>query len=122
MTIGENIRRFRNAAHETQEQLAKALGDYTSNAVSQWENDRAVPRMGAIEAMASHWHVSKAQIVDETTVTLITVNTPEERTLLLSYRDLDATGRQKLIEYANDLLSSGRYARGEGEGDSLLTA
>lgn len=122
MTIGQNIKRLRKAHHETQEALGKALGEYTSNAVSQWENDRAVPRMGAIEAMAAHWGVSKAQIVDETAIALLAVNTPEERTLLLSYRDLDETGRSKLIEYANDLLSSGRYARGEGTSDSLRSA
>ena len=34
-------------------------------AVSQWENGRAVPRMGAVQAISDHFNISKSEIIDE---------------------------------------------------------
>lgn len=34
-------------------------------AVSQWENGRAVPRMGAVQRIADHFGVSKGAVIDE---------------------------------------------------------
>ena len=47
----------------TQEEFGKIAG-VSSMAVSQWENDRSVPRMGAIEAIAEHLKISKGEIID----------------------------------------------------------
>lgn len=123
MTIGRNIRRLRRAHGETQEQLGEVL-EVSGNAVSQWENDRATPRMGVIERMAMHWRVQKSDILDEvrTVQTLVMVQSPEERDLVLSYRDLDDEGRSKLLDYAHDLISSGRYVRKAGDGTPLQSA
>lgn len=123
MSIGRNIHRLRKAHGETQEQLGEVL-EVSSNAVSQWENDRAVPRMGVIERMALHWKVQKSDIIDEvhSVQTLVIIQTPEERDLVLSYRDLADTGRAKLLDYAHDLISSGRYVREAGDGSPIQTA
>lgn len=64
MTIGENIRRLRTNAGMTQEEFGRIAG-VSAMAVSQWENDRAVPRMGAVEKIASSLKVSKAAVIDE---------------------------------------------------------
>lgn len=48
MTIAENIRRIRRAAGMTQDEFGRLAG-VSSMAVSQWENGRAIPRMGAVE-------------------------------------------------------------------------
>lgn len=51
MGIAENIKRLREAHDMTQEEFGKIAG-VSAMAVSQWENGRAVPRMGAVEKLA----------------------------------------------------------------------
>jgi repressor LexA len=64
-TIAENIKRVRTrTANMTQAEFGKLAG-VSSMAVSQWENGRAVPRMGAVERIAAALHISKSEIVDE---------------------------------------------------------
>lgn len=64
MTIGKNIKRLRSRYGLTQEELG-VIADVSSMAVSQWENDRAVPRMGAVQAIADHFKIPKSEIIDE---------------------------------------------------------
>lgn len=64
MSIGKNIQRYRNIKGLTQEELGKAVG-VSSMAVSQWENDRAVPRMGSIERLSNTLGVTKSQLLDD---------------------------------------------------------
>lgn len=66
MGIAENIRRLREAHDMTQEEFGK-IADVSSMAVSQWENGRSVPRMGAIQSLADYFHVSKGDILDDET-------------------------------------------------------
>lgn len=64
MTIGKNIRVLRDRKGLTQEELGKAVG-VSSMAVSQWENGRAVPRMGSIERLADVLEVSKSVLIGD---------------------------------------------------------
>lgn len=120
MSIGDNIKLLRHRNHETQKQLGEALG-LSEMAVSQWENGRAVPRMGSIERMAVHWQVTKSEIVggaDEVKVPLPSL-TMREVSLILIYRELDDAGQLKLLDFADDLRLSGKYkSDGCDEGDT----
>ncbi len=65
MTIAANIKRVRTTvAKMTQEEFGKIAG-VSSMAVSQWENDRAVPRMGAVEKIATALNIPKSEIIDD---------------------------------------------------------
>ena len=64
MTIGKNIKRLRELSGLTQEELGKQVG-VSSMAVSQWENDRAVPRMGTIEKLAQVLKTTKSSLIDD---------------------------------------------------------
>lgn len=64
MTIGENIRRLRTERDLTQEEFG-AIAGVSAMAVSQWENGRAVPRMGAVQRIADHFNISKSEVIDE---------------------------------------------------------
>ena len=64
MGIGDNIRKIREAHGLTQEEFGK-IASVSSMAVSQWENSRSVPRMGAIQAIADYFHISKGEILDD---------------------------------------------------------
>lgn len=63
MTIGKNIRRIRTSNDLTQEEFG-AIAGVSSMAVSQWENDRAVPRMGAVQLISDYFSIPKSEIID----------------------------------------------------------
>jgi repressor LexA len=63
MSIGENIKRVRERHDLTQEEFGK-IADVSPMAVSQWENDRAVPRMGAIQRISDYFGIQKSEIID----------------------------------------------------------
>lgn len=62
MTIGGIIRQLRESRGLTQDQLGEQLGVGPS-AVSAWENDVKVPRMGVVEKMAAYFSVEKSYIM-----------------------------------------------------------
>ena len=60
--IGKNIKRLRENADMSQEQLADRIGK-TRSAVSQYEAGKIVPRMGVIEDIAAVFSISKTEII-----------------------------------------------------------
>ena len=67
MTIGERIKALRERHGLTQLQLGNIAG-VSDKAVSTWEKDANVPRMGPLQRMADYFNVSKSYILgdDET--------------------------------------------------------
>lgn len=65
MTIAENIKKIREQYGLTQAELGEIAG-VSDKAVSTWENGTAEPRMGSIQKIAEHFHISKGSIVDDT--------------------------------------------------------
>lgn len=63
MTVGENIKRIRMQHDMTQEEMGKIAG-VSAMAVSQWENDRAVPRMGAVQRIADYFGMKNGDVID----------------------------------------------------------
>lgn len=65
MAIGDNIKALRTQHGMTQLELGRIAG-VSDKAVSSWESGLSIPRMGAIEKMASYFHVPKSIIIDGT--------------------------------------------------------
>lgn len=63
MGVGENIKRIRTQHDMTQEELGRIAG-VSAMAVSQWENGRAVPRMGAVQRIADHFGMKNGEVID----------------------------------------------------------
>ncbi len=63
MAIGDNIKYLRVSHGLSQADLGKIAG-VTDKAVSTWEKGDKIPRMGAIERMASYFGVTKGYIID----------------------------------------------------------
>lgn len=63
MSIGENIKRFREAQGLTQEELGKIAG-VSFQAVSMWERDEREPRMGVIQKIADYFGIKKSHILE----------------------------------------------------------
>lgn len=64
MSIGQNIRRLRESHGMNQTQLAEIAG-VTDKAVSTWENDLKIPRMGAIQRIADYFGLLKSDIIED---------------------------------------------------------
>lgn len=80
MSIATNIKRLREIFDLTQADLAEVAG-VTKNAVSQWENGRAEPRMGAIERMAACYGITKSHIIEDGGMDLIDPVTRKPRNM-----------------------------------------
>lgn len=64
MSIGNNIKQLRLKHGLDQVQLGEIAG-VTDKAVSSWENNISVPRMGAIEKMATYFGIKKSDIIED---------------------------------------------------------
>lgn len=67
MGIAENIKRLRQEAGMSQAEFG-AIAGVTDKAVSTWETGAKEPRMGAIQKIADHFHVSKSDIIEDADV------------------------------------------------------
>ena len=64
MSIAENIRRLRQRHGLSQAEFG-AIAGVSDKAVSTWETGAKEPRMGAIQKLADHFHISKSDIIDD---------------------------------------------------------
>lgn len=64
MSIGNNIKQLRLKYGLDQVQLGEIAG-VTDKAVSSWENNISVPRMGAIEKIATYFGIKKSDIIED---------------------------------------------------------
>lgn len=64
MSIGKNIKHLRESRSLTQSELAEIVG-VSNKAVSTWENDIKIPRMGAIQKMSDYFGVHKSRIIED---------------------------------------------------------
>ena len=62
MSIGKNIKRLRENNNLTQKELAEISG-VTDKAVSMWEKDERVPRMGALQKIADRFEMKISDIL-----------------------------------------------------------
>lgn len=89
MGIGNNIKKVRTDNNLTQEEFAKRLG-VTFSAISQWETNRAAPRMGMVQKISDLFGVSKADLIadDATPIPPLHKLTPVASTATLPLRTL----------------------------------
>ena len=57
IAIGQNIKRVRKAAGETQQQLGEAVG-VVQQSVAAWESDRCMPDVQSLANIAKHYNIS----------------------------------------------------------------
>lgn len=95
MSIGKNIKYLRESHGLTQVELGDIAGT-TDKAVSSWENDSRMPRMGAIEKLSQYFNVSKSAILDDDPTTV--------KKLTAANRDSELSAKkQALIERIKSL-------------------
>lgn len=117
MTKGERIKHLREQYKMTQDELAKSL-DTTKQTIYKYENDiiTNIPS-DKIMLLSKLLRTTPAYIMgwtDDPTVPDQEKQTdPKKERLISSYCQLNEEGKEKLIDYADDLVSSGKYKKGD---------
>lgn len=113
MGVRENIIRLRKLTGVTQDELGRIAG-VSRSAVSLWEIGDSEPRMGAVQSIADHFRIRKANIIEDGGMDNIAVSvtgslyestdsdaiTADERRLLDLFRECSPRGREYLIGIA----------------------
>lgn len=107
MRVSESIRKLRKVHGMTQEQIGDIAG-VSSMAVSQWENGRAVPRMGSIQRLADYFNIPKSVIMgDEIEQELIIGTlTDDESEIVDIMRSITPEGQKQLLVFARGIALS----------------
>lgn len=98
----------------SQKELASIIG-IAQNTLSQYENERRTPDFYTAARIADYFHVSVDYLIgrgkqepipgDEDGLSKV------ELRLLALYNDLNLEGQEKLLDYADDLVASGKYIK-----------
>ena len=132
MKLGENIRRYRQEAGLSLRELADMV-DVTYSTLSHYENGHTVPRYDTLKRLARAlgvdsvyylygdedqdeydrmmWERNEQITLEQLRIAakhLATLEKPEGR-LLDAFFALNEEGQKKLLDYAEDLVASGRY-------------
>ena len=109
MSIGSNIKSLRESLGMTQDEFGKIAG-LTGKAVSTWESDKKVPRMGAIQRIADYFNIPKSALFEELTkdgtssefsVIQRTANVASEKNIGQKIRELRLANRLTLEQVAD---------------------
>lgn len=119
MSIGDNIKKLRELNDLTQTELGRIAG-VSDKAVSTWENGYAEPRMGAVQKMADYFKVAKSVILDDDLDSApLQSASPLHDRLLSLFDELNREGQNRVVNYADDLVSTGKYQKKTEESDLL---
>lgn len=111
MSIGSRMRERREELGITQPELADMLG-ITKGAVSNYETGANTPKAAMMykifKVLKCDANFLYQDYLEESKSTMLP---PEERRVLHLYRELNAEGKEKLIDYADDLVQSRKYIK-----------
>ena len=122
MPFGKVLKSLRIKNSMTQKQLADTLG-VSESRIGMYERCQREPDFEMLEAIADYFNVDMDYLTGRTSIERQYTFSPEsptspapvltdpEQRLLDNYRDLNDAGRDKLLDYAEDLVLSGRYEK-----------
>ena len=134
MTTGDNIKKTREKAGLTQQQLADKLG-ITQSAIAKFENDKTNIKHVTLEKIANALNVSLTDLMPELLLTdsekkaiinaasnagperlseinrqrIENLNKRKREQLLSNYDKVNEDGKEKIFEYSKDIASNPNY-------------
>ena len=101
--MAKNIRYYMSLHDKTRAELSRDLNiKYTT--LTDWINGKTYPRIDKIELMARYFGIEKSDLVESKAVASQKVLlSADEADLLAIYSKLNASGREKVIDYISDL-------------------
>ena len=125
MTFGERLIKARENKGYKQNQFAEMLG-ITATRLNYWEKDKREPDVAMIKKISSLLNVSSDWLIgnveyannnvifyDKKTVSTENESDNDKQKLLHNYENLNDTGKNKLLEYSDDLVQIKEYTKKE---------
>lgn len=126
MTLGELINQYRTSNKMSMQEFADAAG-LSKGYISMLEKNKhpqskrkLIPSLETYEKVASAMNISLDElIIDVDSNEKIRVNctyvemSDVENDLIMTYRKLNKEGQERLSDYADDLVSSGKYIKND---------
>ena len=103
MSIGSNIRNLRTQAGMSQARFAERIGK-TRSAVSYYESDTIIPRMGVISKMCDVLGCDIYDIIGHVEYAVVNIPNAQENELLELFRKLDEPQQQALLSVARAMV------------------
>lgn len=122
MTFGKVLRMLRTRSSLTQKQLADVLG-VSESRIGMYERGHREPDFEMLEAIADYFNVDMDFLTGRSEVerqytfmpcpnsTKEELLTEEEHRLIRYFQSLNSYGQSKLLDYSEDLITSGRYSK-----------
>lgn len=110
-TFGDRLKEIRTSRGLSQDDLADLLGT-SKQVISRYETNQRTPKITVAAEYAKKLNVPLTYLMgaDETPrQKSVDPSDPQKETLSRNYESLNAEGRKKLVDYSDDLVSSGRY-------------
>lgn len=113
MTTGERIKALRIKRHMTADQLAELVGVNRATIYRYESGDIENMSVDVLVPLAAALHTTPTALMgwDDTSAPEAKDLTSDEITLLSDFRQLSEDGQEKLLDYASDLVASGRYKK-----------
>lgn len=116
--LGESLRDARDSAEMTLADAAAAIG-VTTMTIQRYEKAERKATVETVRKLCSAYSVDADELMQRAidrfrSLSSVSIASSEdlscsERALLSSFRSLNSSGQRRLIEYAEDLVASGRY-------------
>lgn len=111
--IALTLKKLREESGLTANEVGARIGK-SGKTVNAWENDRGQPDVDTLFKLCELYGVDDIASVFSDNFQEISALHPltdEEALLIQRYRELNAEGQEKLLDYADDLAASGRYKK-----------
>lgn len=110
--FSKNLRYYMELNQKEQIDIINDLG-FNKSSVSTWCNGTRLPRMDKVDALAKYFGINRSDLIEErknnTSISsFIQCQTKDEKTLVLSYRELNNINKKKCMVYSKNLLSTQR--------------
>lgn len=113
MTTGERIKDLRIKRHLTADQLAELVGVNRATIYRYESGDIENMSVDVLKPLAEALHTTPVALMgwDDASAPEVKDLTSDEISLLSDFRQLSQDGQIKLLDYASDLVASGRYKK-----------
>ena len=108
-TLAERHKRYREDANLTIYEVGDKIGK-SGKTVSAWECGRGQPDADMLLTLCHLYGINSIAELYGEEVTTPDLET-DEQTLIKNYRNLNQEGKEKLLDYSEDLVSGGRYKK-----------
>lgn len=112
MEFGTILKKARLNKGLTQDELAQLIG-VAKSTVSGYEKGTREPDVPKIKMLLSVLDMKPEELFGEHGKRSIPVSDSQELRLLDTFRQLNPEGQDKVVSYADDLLSSGKYIKSD---------